>query len=751
MSIELVIFFISIIFCGVILYIVNLIWFSDSSNQQLMSFFALGMVVCFWTLFSAIIAISGPTVSFPVIQTLRMIFVCFLPYMLLWFFLYLSRSKLATNRIMVTIILCIPALDSIAFITNPLHYLIYLAYTYPMPTPGPLFWVHTVCAYLTISIALVLLFSYIVKNVKQNHWVILAGVTILIPYVVDVVSTTRIFRFPTGTVPLTFCIAFTIFFVVLYKERVFNFKSAMLSTIFESYNDSIALIDSHGTIIDANAALINQFAGFPIVLGATKAQDFLRYLKLNALERKPQEIFDETLIFSREFIGGDFSIMAREISGYEERIFTFTRQFVRGKKSDTGCSLVFSDITSFRTMIRKTNEQNNQLRELKVQSEAASRAKSTFLASMSHEIRTPLNAIIGMTYLAKKAAGANLIEKTLSSLEEIGTASTHLMAILNDILDMSKIESGKFILSAERFVLLDAMNEVKNIVVHQCNEKDIEFSASFSVSDTSAAAIAVMGDAMRLKQVLINLLGNAVKFTPRGGRIGFFLETLEETETTIRLHWTVSDTGIGMSEDQLSRLFVAFEQTDRRIAARFGGTGLGLAISQNLIALMGGRIEVQSRPDEGSTFTFTLSLEKTVVQLKEDTALVFPDLTGKRFLLVEDVEVNRLIVQELLVDTHVAIDEAVDGRDAVALFEASAPSSYDLILMDIQMPLMNGYEATRAIRQLPRPDAASVSIVAMTANAYREDVEQALQAGMNGHLAKPLDIGALIAAIRSFI
>ena len=379
-------------------------------------------------------------------------------------------------------------------------------------------------------------------------------------------------------------------------------------------------------------------------------------------------------------------------------------------------------------------------RELEVQTAAAqvaSQAKGEFLARMSHEIRTPLNAIIGMTEIARRTDDS---ERKDTALGEILTASAHLMGILNDVLDMSKIESGKFALVPDAFDLAVAMEEVRHIIAQRCEEKHIDFRTEISLPADSS----VFGDKLRLKQVLINLLGNAVKFTPDRGTISLAVMEDPSEESSLSVIFQVNDTGIGMSAEQMENLFNAFEQADQSIAVRFGGTGLGLAISQNLVRQMGGEILVESELNGGSEFRFSLHLPRTERPQAEKTddataVRAFPD---KRLLLVEDIEINRVIILELLADLALCIEEAVDGQEAVDIFEKSEPGYYDLVLMDVQMPNLNGYEATRRIRSLGRSDAA-VPIVAMTANAYREDIESAREAGMNDHLSKPIDVDAL--------
>ena len=373
--------------------------------------------------------------------------------------------------------------------------------------------------------------------------------------------------------------------------------------------------------------------------------------------------------------------------------------------------------------------------------QVASRAKGEFLAHMSHEIRTPLNAIIGMTLIARKYSAS---EKTVSSLDEISTASTHLLGILNDILDMSKIESGKFALIHEPFDLIGALKEISGIVEARCLEKQIQFIPAYK----DIPEITVIGDKLRLKQVLINLLGNSIKFTPEKGRVELRVErNLLAESRELFFCFSVIDSGIGMTEEQMKKLFTPFEQTDASIAVRFGGTGLGLAISQDLVTQMGGQITVKSKPGNGSVFSFTIGLEvtepvKEATQTPEDYV---PELRGKRILLVEDIEINRTIMEELLSDTHAEIVEAADGQEAVDKFSASEPGYYDFIFMDVQMPNLNGYEAARRIRTVERERGKDTSvplvpIYAMTANAYREDIDRAIQAGMNGHIAKPVDL-----------
>jgi PAS domain S-box-containing protein len=516
------------------------------------------------------------------------------------------------------------------------------------------------------------------------------------------------------------------------------------------------------------------------------------------------------------------------------------------------------------------------------EAETANASKSIFLSNMSHEMRTPMNAIIGMTAIAKSSFDVERKDYCLLKIED---ASTHLLGVINDILDMSKIEANKFELSFDEFNFEKMLQKTVNVINFRVDEKQ----QNFTVHIDRDIPHTVIGDDQRLAQVIANLLSNAVKFTPEYGsvRLAAYLEKEEDKICTLKIE--VSDTGIGISEEQQSRLFTSFEQAESRTSRKFGGTGLGLAISKRIVELMGGRIWIESELGKGSTFIFTALLERgfdadrdalspginlnnarvlavddapdireyfleiaqrinincdaapggeealrlieqngsydiyfidwkmpgmngielarrikerdgpgesviimissvewAVIEQEAKNAGVdkflskplFPsaiadcineclgqgslaaaknarsgetdDFTGYRVLLAEDVEINREIVTALLEPTGLVIDCAENGLEAVSMFR-NAPGKYDMIFMDVQMPEIDGYEATRLIRDLPVPEAPRVPIVAMTANVFREDIEKCLDAGMNDHVGKPLDFGEVLTKLRTYL
>jgi len=391
----------------------------------------------------------------------------------------------------------------------------------------------------------------------------------------------------------------------------------------------------------------------------------------------------------------------------------------------------------------------------KENAQAAAKAKSDFLSRMSHEMRTPMNAIIGMISIGKTAPD---IEKKDYAFQKIEDASTYLLRLINDILDMSKIEAGKLELMNVSMNLEKTLMNVINIFNDNIKKKKQVLNVTLSPE----LHLNYIADDLRLSQVITNLLSNAVKFTPEGGKIEFTVQQIGINGNLSNLRFSVSDTGIGMTKDQVSRLFNLFEQAEGYTTRKFGGTGIGLAISKNIVELMGGRIWAESQPGVGSAFSFEVAFEidshkdarvNDSIQsekTKNETTNDLIDFSDAHILIAEDVDINREIILALLEDTHISIDTAENGAIAVGKFKEN-PDKYDLIFMDIQMPEMDGYQATLAIRALDIPKAKTIPIVAMTANAFKEDVERCLESGMNDHLAKPIDFSEVINKLNVYL
>ncbi|MDR0852932.1 MAG: response regulator [Clostridiales Family XIII bacterium] len=388
---------------------------------------------------------------------------------------------------------------------------------------------------------------------------------------------------------------------------------------------------------------------------------------------------------------------------------------------------------------------NSLLLREQAKAEAASRAKGEFLSQMSHEMRTPLNAIIGM---ASIISNSNDIEDHMTDVKKIETASTHLLGVINDILDMSKIEANKLELVDMNFGFRKMIDGITTVMIYSVEDKKQELMVDID----PAIPENLKGDRQRLAQVITNLLSNAIKFTPDGGQIGLTSQLIGENDGKYSIRTNVLDTGIGITDEQKSRLFRSFEQADNSTSRRFGGTGLGLAISKKIVDLMGGDIWAESELGQGSSFTFEVSLEggDEAGETQDNAEAAAFDFTGKTILIAEDIDINREIITTLLEATNITMDTAENGEEALKKVEAGG-GKYDLIFMDIQMPEMDGYEATAAIRASETAGAKDVPIIAMTANVFKDDIDRALAAGMNGHLGKPIVIDDVLAMLAKYL
>ena len=398
------------------------------------------------------------------------------------------------------------------------------------------------------------------------------------------------------------------------------------------------------------------------------------------------------------------------------------------------------------SLLRSRKKQMEALKEAQ-DANAANIAKTTFLNHMSHDIRTPMNAIVGFTDIAMKKKPDKEVENCLKKIRQ---SSEYLMTLINDVLDISRIESGKLEYKPVSVNLRDMTNTVLSIARGYMENRDLDFC----VSREELKNPYVMADELRIREVLLNIISNAVKFTKDGGTISFVAENCPgNDECHIIVRYRISDTGIGMSEEFQTRIFDAFSQENDGARTSYKGTGLGMAITKKYIDLMGGKIEVSSRQGLGSTFTVEIPLliaEYALTEKKEKLRKDI-DLHGLHILLAEDNDLNAEIAIALLEEKGMAVTRTVNGKSALTQFCNNAPGTFDLILMDIMMPEMNGYETTKAIRNLPnRPDGKEIPIIAMTANAFAEDVQAALNAGMNDHVAKPIDMSILISVITKY-
>lgn len=414
-----------------------------------------------------------------------------------------------------------------------------------------------------------------------------------------------------------------------------------------------------------------------------------------------------------------------------------------GDREHKTICIVRQDVTEMLKAERKSKEDLERALAL---AEEASRSKSDFLSSMSHDIRTPMNAIMGMTALAE--AHRDDRDRVAECLRTISLSSHHLLSLINDILDMSKIERSKITLNHGVIVISDLVEHLASMMEPQAKEAGLHFE----VRTARLLHPCFYGDSLRINQILINILSNAIKFTPEGGTVKFLTEEtgFDETTQLAGYRFTITDTGLGMSKAFLDHLFEPFTRSGN--TARIEGTGLGLSITKGLVDLMKGRITVESTEQSGSSFRVELECEVAGEEGKADTdadkraAAAAKDngIAGCRYLVAEDNEINAEILSELLQLYGAKAVVRTNGKLAVQEFRRMPPGTFDAVLMDIQMPEMNGYEAAREIRKLDRPDAAGIPVIAMTANAFTEDIQAALEAGMTAHIAKPIDVQNLV-------
>ncbi len=387
---------------------------------------------------------------------------------------------------------------------------------------------------------------------------------------------------------------------------------------------------------------------------------------------------------------------------------------------------------------------NKRLQNAAKEAEEANKAKTNFLSTMSHDIRTPMNAIIGLTAIAEK--NVDDAASTKESLRKIGLAGNHLLTLINDILDIAKVESGKLKLNPLTFSVEETIENLVNITQPMIREKNLDFCLNVKPMEKEY----LFTDQLRLNQIFINILSNAIKYTEPGGRVCVDLwEEESDASGCIRLIYVVADTGIGMSPEYMKTMYEPFSrQVDSRVNS-IQGTGLGLAITKQMVELIGGTIECQSEQGKGTTFTVALDIpiaeeQADTIREEDDSS----DLQGMHILIAEDNDINWEIIQAMLTMCGIISERAENGQVCVDKMSTAAENSYDLIFMDVQMPKMNGLDATRAIRRLENKWAASIPIVAMTADAFVENIAECLDAGMNGHIAKPIDIKLVIKEIR---
>lgn len=537
----------------------------------------------------------------------------------------------------------------------------------------------------------------------------------------------------TAMVIVVFLLLLTVFFLV-YRSRARRYASDVrgrerLLDLIVSETDTVFLLlsrkESKPQYVSSNAARI---------LGTTnfRTEDEHGHIKLISEEQDENETLAHVNNALSVWDGEHESTSDYLPYGNKLDPHYMVLRLYPSRGQDDECIGIIHDVTAER--LREDN-----LRNALVMADSANQAKTRFLSNMSHDIRTPMNAIINMTRFALDETDDP--DKIQTHLHVIQDSSEHLLGLINDVLDMSRIESGEMSLTSEPFDLDDALSDACEIIRPLCLEKHQTFHTDWS----GIRHRDVVGDQLRLGQIVINLLNNAMKFTPEGGHVSFIVdEPRSLLNDTVSLHLVISDDGIGMDENTLDHLFDPFTRGDDARVRQIEGSGLGLSTTRNLIEAMGGSISVESKPGNGSTFIVDLffPIARGTTDVVDRVSQPDDDryrFEGKHALLVEDNAINQTIASMILQKWGFIVDIASDGEEAVDMFISSADLLYDIVFMDVQMPVMDGYTAARLIRSSEKPDAKSIPIVAMTANVFTEDIERARQAGMDAHIGKPID------------
>lgn len=519
----------------------------------------------------------------------------------------------------------------------------------------------------------------------------------------------------------------SIFYIEFDKDRVFEYRTSDFYRRMQPISSDV-------------------FVSIP------KFMDILRHICLTKIDPENQEKILEMLSASKikstlaanPFYYYDFKINMPEVgeTWYQLKMVRDTRY-----KRELNVVLGYRNIDKQR---RQEMSQKQELEEAKLKAEAANKAKSTFLFNMSHDIRTPMNAIIGYSSMAEKYLDNP--QKVQDCLEKVKMSSEHLLKLINDVLDMARIENGKITLDEKPINIRETINKIVEMesVNAQMNQLDLD------VTFKDLANEFVIADEFRLSQIFLNIVGNSLKYTKAGGKIHITISELKsKKEETAAYEFIIEDTGIGMKKEFISHIFEMFSRERNMTDTGIQGTGLGMAIVKNLVDLMGGKVKIESELGKGTKVTFLFNFKiQNQQQIKQTTEPAKKkskiNLKNKRVLLVEDNELNREIARDILEDEGLIVEEAVNGAVAVSQVQKSENEPYDFILMDVQMPYMDGYEATRLIRKMKNKKLANLPIIAMTANAFEEDKKRALESGMNAHLSKPIHREILFETISQF-